>query len=101
LVCKRREVVLVLGAGDAGSIRHGKRAVVARSLALSKTASRFILVVAAARSAGCLELEGAVMSQSPPASETAREAPSLDLTGRRLGDYQVLRRLGRGGMAEV
>jgi serine/threonine-protein kinase len=41
------------------------------------------------------------MTQSPPASETAREGPGLDLTGRRLGDYQFLRRLGRGGMAEV
>ena len=27
--------------------------------------------------------------------------PEPDLSGRRLGDYQVLRRLGRGGMAEV
>ena len=27
--------------------------------------------------------------------------PTLDLTGRQLGDYQVLRRLGRGGMADV
>jgi serine/threonine-protein kinase len=41
------------------------------------------------------------MSESPPASEITRDAPGLDLTGRRLGDYQFLRRLGRGGMAEV
>jgi serine/threonine-protein kinase len=41
------------------------------------------------------------MSQSPPASEAARLAEGLDLTGRLLGDYQILRRLGRGGMAEV
>lgn len=27
--------------------------------------------------------------------------PSLDLTGRTLGDYQIIRRLGRGGMADV
>jgi eukaryotic-like serine/threonine-protein kinase len=41
------------------------------------------------------------MSHSPTASEAARPAEGLDLTGRLLGDYQVLRRLGRGGMAEV
>jgi eukaryotic-like serine/threonine-protein kinase len=28
-------------------------------------------------------------------------APDLDLTGRRMGDYRLLRRLGRGGMADV
>jgi serine/threonine-protein kinase len=34
---------------------------------------------------------------SPPASSGS----DLDLTGRRLGDYDIHRRLGRGGMAEV
>ncbi len=29
------------------------------------------------------------------------DRPSLDLTGRQLGDYRILRRLGRGAMAEV
>jgi serine/threonine protein kinase len=29
------------------------------------------------------------------------ELPEPDLTGRQIGDYQLLRRLGRGGMAEV
>jgi len=29
------------------------------------------------------------------------ELPEPDLSGRRVGDYQLLRRLGRGGMAEV
>jgi serine/threonine-protein kinase len=39
------------------------------------------------------------MSATPT---TALEAPAEpDLSGRRLGDYQMLRRLGRGGMAEV
>ncbi len=37
-------------------------------------------------------------TQSSP-SPAAMDAP--DLTGRQLGDYQLLRRLGRGGMAEV
>ncbi len=41
------------------------------------------------------------MSGSPPASDIARDASGHDLSGRRLGDYQFLRRLGRGGMAEV
>lgn len=31
----------------------------------------------------------------------AETAPDPDLSGRRIGDYKVLRRLGRGGMAEV
>jgi serine/threonine-protein kinase len=35
---------------------------------------------------------------APPAAGLAADA---DLTGRRLGDYHLLRRLGRGGMAEV
>ncbi len=34
-----------------------------------------------------------------PATADVKSEP--DLTGRRLGDYQFLRRLGRGGMAEV
>ncbi len=34
-----------------------------------------------------------------PSSEAQSE--SIDLTGRQLGDYQLLRRLGRGGMADV
>lgn len=36
---------------------------------------------------------------SPPQPDWNAAAP--DLTGRRLGDYQILRKLGRGGMAEV
>ena len=36
------------------------------------------------------------MLNDPPAATT-----STDLTGHTLGDYQILRRLGRGGMAEV
>ncbi|MEZ6101388.1 MAG: serine/threonine-protein kinase [Pirellulaceae bacterium] len=35
------------------------------------------------------------MTESPPRTS------SPDLSGRQLGDYQLLRRLGRGGMAEV
>ena len=37
------------------------------------------------------------MTSQPPESAL----PPLDLTGRELGDYQLLRRLGRGGMADV
>jgi len=36
------------------------------------------------------------MNPQPPQSP-----PPFDLTGRELGDYQILRRLGRGGMADV
>jgi serine/threonine protein kinase len=36
-----------------------------------------------------------------PAISTAESSAEPDLSGRRLGDYQFLRRLGRGGMAEV
>lgn len=32
---------------------------------------------------------------------TSEAPPEPDLSGRRLGDYQLLRRLGRGGMADV
>ncbi|MCE9528574.1 MAG: serine/threonine protein kinase [Planctomycetales bacterium] len=39
------------------------------------------------------------MSQAPFTSPAP--LPEPDLSGRRLGDYQLLRRLGRGGMAEV
>jgi serine/threonine-protein kinase len=38
-------------------------------------------------------------SASLPGSSEGRSEP--DLSGRRIGDYQLLRRLGRGGMAEV
>src|SRR5438046_10679770 len=37
-----------------------------------------------------------VSTMTPP-----DERPEPDLSGRRIGDYQLLRRLGRGGMAEV
>src|SRR5918996_6670172 len=36
-----------------------------------------------------------------PAPLPTANTPDPDLSGRRLGDYQLLRRLGRGGMAEV
>ena len=36
------------------------------------------------------------MNSQPP-----QAPPSFDLTGREMGDYQILRRLGRGGMADV
>ncbi|MFN0020780.1 MAG: serine/threonine-protein kinase [Pirellulaceae bacterium] len=39
------------------------------------------------------------MSQAPFTAPAPLSEP--DLSGRRLGDYQLLRRLGRGGMAEV
>ncbi len=32
---------------------------------------------------------------------TGPDCPSQDLTGKRVGDYEVIRRLGRGGMADV
>ena len=41
------------------------------------------------------------MNESLAASDTAWPSAGPDLAGRRLGDYQLLRRLGRGGMAEV
>ena len=37
--------------------------------------------------------------QPPPKLDNGKA--DIDLTGRRLGDYHLLRRLGRGGMAEV
>src|SRR5918996_2247982 len=39
------------------------------------------------------------MSATP--LSTVDSPPEADLSGRRIGDYQMLRRLGRGGMAEV
>jgi serine/threonine protein kinase len=39
------------------------------------------------------------MSATPSSPSEGR--PELDLSGRRVGDYQLLRRLGRGGMADV
>ncbi len=38
------------------------------------------------------------MSDPSPSTDAT---PESDLTGRQLGDYQILRRLGRGGMADV
>ena len=35
------------------------------------------------------------------ASDNRRQAPAPDLSGREVGDYRLLRRLGRGGMAVV
>jgi len=39
------------------------------------------------------------MTSTPASTPDARPEP--DFSGRKLGDYQLLRRLGRGGMAEV
>ena len=39
------------------------------------------------------------MSDSGPTSDSAR--PTVDLSGRQVGDFHFLRRLGRGAMAEV
>ena len=42
------------------------------------------------------------MPQPPTADPPATPPPPLpDLTGRTLGDYQILRRLGTGGMGQV
>ena len=42
------------------------------------------------------------MAATPATPATSTDSPAEhDLSGRRLGDYQILRRLGRGGMAEV
>jgi len=38
---------------------------------------------------------------SDPARPAIDPATDADLTGRQVGDFQLLRRLGRGGMAEV
>ncbi|MCA9227670.1 MAG: serine/threonine protein kinase, partial [Planctomycetales bacterium] len=38
---------------------------------------------------------------STPSLPAADTKPDPDLSGRTLGDYQMLRRLGRGGMADV
>jgi serine/threonine-protein kinase len=40
------------------------------------------------------------VSSAAPTTPPA-EKPEPDLTGRKIGDYQLLRRLGRGGMADV
>src|ERR1039457_6001763 len=39
------------------------------------------------------------MNDSGPSAENTR--PSTDLSGRQIGDFHILRRLGRGAMAEV
>jgi serine/threonine-protein kinase len=39
------------------------------------------------------------MSDSGPSADNSR--PSTDLSGRQIGDFHILRRLGRGAMAEV
>jgi serine/threonine-protein kinase len=47
--------------------------------------------------------EPAACTMATPASplNSPEERPEPDLSGRKIGDYQLLRRLGRGGMAEV
>lgn len=41
------------------------------------------------------------MAETPLPTSTVAAPIEIDLSGRRLGDYQILRRLGRGAMAEV
>jgi serine/threonine-protein kinase len=41
------------------------------------------------------------MPESTPIPAAAETVPDLDLSGRQIGDYRLLRRLGRGAMAEV
>jgi serine/threonine-protein kinase len=41
------------------------------------------------------------MPESTPTSAATETVPELDLSGRQIGDYRLLRRLGRGAMAEV
>ena len=42
------------------------------------------------------------MTATPTSTLTPpEERPEPDLSGRQVGDYQLLRRLGRGGMADV
>lgn len=41
------------------------------------------------------------MSDESLSSKTAAQTPAIDLTGRTLGEFQIIRRLGKGGMAEV
>lgn len=36
-----------------------------------------------------------------PPEKASEDSPSVDLTGMTLGDYEIIRRLGRGGMADV
>lgn len=40
-------------------------------------------------------------AETPGASLGASPSGAVDLTGQAMGDYQILRRLGRGGMADV
>ncbi len=41
------------------------------------------------------------MAESTPARAASETVPDLDLSGRQIGDYRLLRRLGRGAMADV
>lgn len=41
------------------------------------------------------------MSDASLSANLPSQTPSIDLTGRTLGEFQIIRRLGKGGMAEV
>jgi eukaryotic-like serine/threonine-protein kinase len=50
---------------------------------------------------GEMSMHDPAVPPSTPASSSAKTAPDADLAGRQLGDFRLLRRLGRGAMAEV
>src|SRR5947209_2047038 len=46
-------------------------------------------------------MKNTTQKPSPAATDVNQAPPGLGLTGRTLGDYHVLRRLGQGGMGQV